>query len=316
VKEEHSEIERGGFAMLSSPRAFVHLAVVLAAISLSIQAQEVRDRQLTQAYDFSKVQMPVEIVSIKFNGKEIHPGEKIQANDEWLRSVSFRLKNISDQPIAYMNIAFKFPIPNGFVVATVLNYGVDTSRLEPRRSSSPPAIQPGNSHEFVFTKERYDSFLHVLAQANAPKNFDTASFYIERVCFENQPDVIWQDGYLKRRHATDFGRFDVIQKYFLPQRAGTTESKFLRTGKNVIPNQYIVVLTDDVVSSSAPLEVRRERITAVANRHAQAYGGKVRFIYETAVKGYSIELPNETAAIALSKLPQVKYVEQNTMGSW
>jgi hypothetical protein len=303
--------------MIRSPRAFVQLAVVLAAVSLSIQAQEVRDRQLTPAYDFSKIQMPVEIVSIKFDGKEISPGEKIQGSEEWLRNVSFRVKNISDQPIAYMNIAFKFPLPNGFVVITVLNYGVDTSRLVPRRPSSPPAIQPGNSHDFVFDKQRYDSFLHVLAQANAPKNFDTAPFYIERVCFENQPDVIWQDGYLKRRHAVDSGRFDVIQKYFLHQRvAAPAESKFLRATKNVIRNQYIVVLTDDVVSSSAPLEVRRERITAIATRHAHAYGGKVRFIYETALKGYSIELPSETEAIALSKLPQVKYVEQNTMGSW
>jgi hypothetical protein len=38
------------------------------------QAQQTRDRQLTLAYDLSKIQMPVEIVSIKVNGKDVRPG--------------------------------------------------------------------------------------------------------------------------------------------------------------------------------------------------------------------------------------------------
>ena len=78
-----------------------------------------------------------------------------------------------------------------------------------------------------------------------------------------------------------------------------------------IPRRYIVVLKDDVVSDKEPVEVRRERVAAIANSHAQTYGGKVDYIYETALKGYAIELPDEAAAIAISKLPQVKWVEQD-----
>ena len=85
--------------------------------------------------------------------------------------------------------------------------------------------------------------------------------------------------------------------------------KFVKGTKNRIPNRYIVVLKDDVVSSDAPLEVRRARVTAIAKRHAQTYGGKFDYIYETALKGYAIELPNEAAAIAISELPEVKWVE-------
>ena len=205
------------------PRTRVHVAVVLsilAAFSFSTQAQEpkpeVRDRQITWAYDYSTIQMPVEIVSIKLNGKDIAPGEKIKGDENWLKGISFSLKNISDQPISFVNVAFTFKLPNGFVVIGVLNYGVNTSHGDIRRQASPPAIQPGQSQELVLTKERWDSFVHVLAQANAPRNFDTAPFYIDVVCFENQPDVIWQQGYLRRRHAVDRSRFDTIQKYFLP----------------------------------------------------------------------------------------------------
>lgn len=205
-------------------QALAHFAVVLiilAAPSLSIQAQELkdpelRDRQITHAFDVSKYQTPVEIVSIKLNGKDIVPGEKIQGDENWLKGIAFTLKNISDQPISFVNVAFRFPLPNGFVVIGVLNYGVNSSHGQIRRGPLPAPIKPGQTQEVVLTKQRWDSFLHVLAQANAPANFDTAPFYIDTVCFEGQPDVIWQVGYLKRRHAVEPGRFDPIQKYFLP----------------------------------------------------------------------------------------------------
>jgi hypothetical protein len=200
-------------------RPFVHLELLLSVLAAasSISAQEIRDRQLVPAFDFATIQMPVEIVSIRKNGNEIRPGDKIQGNDEWLRGVSFTLKNISNQPIAYVNIGIKFPLPNGFVIYS-LHYGVDLSRGEPRRESSPPPIQPGQSLDLVLTKERYESFLYVLAQAGAPRSFETAPYYVDTVCFDNQSEVIWQGGFLKRRHPTEIGRFDVVERYVLPAR--------------------------------------------------------------------------------------------------
>lgn len=207
--------------MIRLPRTFADLAMIvsiLAAASLSIQAGEIRDRRLVPAYDFATIQSPVEIVSIKLNGKDVVPGEKIRGDDNWLRGVSFSVKNISDQPIAYVNIGFKFLLPNGFVVVTVLNYGIDMYHGELRRGPSPPAIQPGQTLDLVLTQRRYDSFLYVLAQANSSNNFDTAPYFVERVCFENQPDIIWQDGFLKRRNPSEIGRFDVIERYILPTK--------------------------------------------------------------------------------------------------
>ena len=202
--------------MSVAPR-FAHFVVVLsilAAVSFSTHAQEIKDRQLTPAYDFSAIQMPVEIVAIRLNGKEIVPGEKIQGNDEWLRGISFTLKNISDQPIAYVNIGIKFSRPERFVVYS-LAYGVDFARGEPRRESSPPAIQPGQTIDLVLTRQRYESFLNVLAQAGFPSSFETAGYYVDTVSFEDQPDIVWQFGYLKRRHPTEIGRFDRFERYVL-----------------------------------------------------------------------------------------------------
>ena len=97
-----------------------------------------------------------------------------------------------------------------------------------------------------------------------------------------------------------------------PQGSSSPAPKF-RKAQRAIPNRYIVGLNDDVVSDKAPLEVRRARVTAIANSHAQTYGGKVDYIYETALKGYAIELPNEAAAIAISNLPEVNWVEEDAV---
>lgn len=203
--------------MMRILRGFIHGAVVLFILAASgtAFAQDVRDRELKLAYDYSKMQMPIEILSIKLNGKEVQPGEKIKGDDNWLRGLSFTLKNISDKPIAYIDIGLRFPHPRGFVVYS-LNYGVDYSRGESRREYSPPPIQPGETLNLVLTRERYKVFQSILAQGGASSSFDTAPYYIERICFENEPDVIWAGGNLLRRDSHEFTKFNVVERYALP----------------------------------------------------------------------------------------------------
>ncbi|HUS12637.1 MAG TPA: protease inhibitor I9 family protein [Pyrinomonadaceae bacterium] len=100
-----------------------------------------------------------------------------------------------------------------------------------------------------------------------------------------------------------------------PQRSLTPSKKFVKSG-NPISNRYIVVLKDDVVDPAASLAARRGAVTAIANAHAQVHLGKIGYIYETALIGYSIELPNEAAAIALSGDPQVKWVQEDGQVQW
>jgi hypothetical protein len=195
--------------------AFIFL--FLAATSGSISAQELKDRELRPAFDFITIQIPVEIVSIKLNGKDVQPGEKIKGDDDWLQGLSFTLKNISEKPIAYVAVGLRFSQPRGFV-DFVLSYGVDFSRGEPRRQSSPLPIQPGETVDLVLSKERYPNFLQILEMGGASRSFDTAPYLIERVCFENEPDVIWESGYLKRRDPSVLGKFNRVERYVLPVR--------------------------------------------------------------------------------------------------
>ena len=78
------------------------------------------------------------------------------------------------------------------------------------------------------------------------------------------------------------------------------KGKFRRTQKT-IANQYVVVLKD---------EVSKQDVPSIASQLALAHGGVTRHIYQHALKGFSVQLP-EAAAIALSKNPQVDYVAED-----
>jgi subtilisin family serine protease len=92
-------------------------------------------------------------------------------------------------------------------------------------------------------------------------------------------------------------------------------AKFMRTTRP-IPNRYIVVLEDDVVPDNISLKNRHEQINMIATKNAEMYGGRIDFIYETALKGFAIDLPDEESAIKLSEAPGVRWVEQDGYGDW
>lgn len=77
-------------------------------------------------------------------------------------------------------------------------------------------------------------------------------------------------------------------------------TKFRRVGKP-IPNQYIVVLNDNIPGSE---------VASRAAEMAFTTGGNVRHIYRYALSGFSAEM-SEPAAIALSLDPRVEFVEED-----
>jgi hypothetical protein len=80
--------------------------------------------------------------------------------------------------------------------------------------------------------------------------------------------------------------------------------KFLRAERR-IANEYIVVLSDDIPAA---------QVAQVAESIARPHGGSIKFLYTSALRGFSVRLP-EAAAVAISQSQLVKYVEENPQGS-
>jgi subtilisin family serine protease len=83
--------------------------------------------------------------------------------------------------------------------------------------------------------------------------------------------------------------------------APSTDASFAATpaaASQRIPNRYIVVLRNDV-----------RDVPGLARGLAAAHGGSVGFVYEAALKGFSITLGSDAAADAIARNPNVAYVE-------
>jgi subtilisin family serine protease len=83
--------------------------------------------------------------------------------------------------------------------------------------------------------------------------------------------------------------------------APSTDASFAATpaaASQRIPNRYIVVLRNDV-----------RDVPGLARGLAAAHSGSVGFVYEAALKGFSITLGSDAAADAIARNPNVAYVE-------
>jgi hypothetical protein len=72
--------------------------------------------------------------------------------------------------------------------------------------------------ELVLMKERYPGFLRILDRGGGPRSFDAAPYYVDRISFEGEPDIIWAAGMLKRRDPDRPTEFKVIERYAPPAR--------------------------------------------------------------------------------------------------
>ena len=77
----------------------------------------------------------------------------------------------------------------------------------------------------------------------------------------------------------------------------------VQTPERAIPGRYIVVLDDQQVASVS--------VTALADAMVRQHGGRVRAVYEHAIRGFAATM-SATAAAALARNPRVRYVEQDS----
>jgi subtilisin family serine protease len=94
-----------------------------------------------------------------------------------------------------------------------------------------------------------------------------------------------------------------------PTVAAAGPGTILKPAGELVADSYIVVLKDEAI---APKGTPGPTVPLVALDAAVRHGGTLRFVYQHALKGFSIRMP-ERAAQALANDPRVKYVVQNSL---
>ncbi|HEX6291589.1 MAG TPA: S8 family serine peptidase [Herpetosiphonaceae bacterium] len=87
----------------------------------------------------------------------------------------------------------------------------------------------------------------------------------------------------------------------VPARGAGQAEGNIRRVQPAIPDQYVVVLKDDIAPA---------RVAGVAADLARTHGGTLHHVYQHALKGFSLRLP-EAAASRLSRDPRVAYVAED-----
>ena len=185
-------------------------------------AQQPKDRVLVQLRFEPPRQAPIEIIGIEVKGQVVEPGRKFSSGEDWLRGLSFTLKNVSDKPVSYIQIDLRFPTPAGSQARNAafdLTYG--DLRLIPNPAddmSAPKSLMPGETLKLEMSEGDYRNLTSLLAHAGQSGEVETVKFDIGAVRFENEPDTMWRLGYLLRRDANNPMRFNVTELYTLPKK--------------------------------------------------------------------------------------------------
>jgi hypothetical protein len=58
----------------------------------------------------------------------------------------------------------------------------------------------------------------MMSSTGVSSSVEVAGYYIDRIFFSDEPDVMWRGGKLLRRDATDVNKFNVIERYSLPAK--------------------------------------------------------------------------------------------------
>lgn len=167
------------------------ILIALVGLSVTGHAQPSRERVI--------VRMPVEknepltIVETKVSGQRITLGQKISANDDWLRGLVFSVKNTSDKRVLFASVELFIQQPDGARGMFDIFYGPwALQNRQPKPEEQLVGIPPGETTEISFSVQRYVGFMTFLDDTHIGPSVENVKVRFGRVIFED--DTMWTRG--------------------------------------------------------------------------------------------------------------------------
>lgn len=141
----------------------------------------------------------LEIVEVKVADKPISIGKPFTANEDWIKSLSVRVKNISAKPIVSIRFNFDVPEarqPNQNHLGLNLTYGqkLATDMRKVALANQDKLIMPGEEIELKLPEISYNSWLEFMKKRSGMTSFKTLQIAMTSVAFEN--DLFWESNRL------------------------------------------------------------------------------------------------------------------------
>jgi len=134
--------------------------------------------------------------------------ESFNAEAEWVKSLSFKLENISGKPIIYLQVNVNFPETRA--TGNLMSYGVSFGERPglKLKDSKPIMLMPGETLEVVLDKEK-DKIYKFVNERQPLESIQKVELEIGFIIFEDK--TAWSAGSFLRQDSVNPNRYNPIK---------------------------------------------------------------------------------------------------------
>lgn len=157
------------------------------------------DKILEKGDDFDP---PVKITLVKSKIGVIETDKEIAADDDWLKGLTIRVRNLSDKIVTNVSIELQFRRPPNQAqeldLIAPLDYGPNPYYSPQKDSTSPPApILPEQTQDIFLPDAQYDSLRSLLNERKYPADIKAVRIRVRSIAFSD--GTVWTSGRIFKR---------------------------------------------------------------------------------------------------------------------
>ncbi len=170
------------YAAKSFLRSFLMLIFIL-GVSAQIRASQNEERLLKH---HASPNPQIEIFNLQVDGKPIEFDREFTAGEEWVKGLTFDIKNISGKAITFLEISLYMPpAKKGGIGGASRMFYYGTNTMMPNVKPENIRIAPGEVIHAGFIEKWYEPFKQMQKHVGLEKIVELG-FRVERVIFEDE----------------------------------------------------------------------------------------------------------------------------------
>lgn len=183
--------------------------VLLGMMTGSTAAQSLQKRILHEQQLPSEAPQPVTIDNLKVNGQSIAFDQGFEADEEWLRGLSFEIKNVSGKTITHLELSLRIAGTDGKNGSTSLFFFGKGGRLADAPAVS---LEPNQVLQVSYSEKLYGAYKRLREHLQAER-VNEATLEVSFAILESETG--WRLGHWLRRDPDNAHRWLVIGREHL-----------------------------------------------------------------------------------------------------
>lgn len=176
----------------------------VAGWSLNLSLGQSRGKAIGKTFTRNPV---VEFEEIRVSGKPVKFHEHFDGNDDWIPTIDFKAKNISDKPIVYLAVNINFPETRatlGAMMSYPIEFGQRPDSTLPSRGGEPMVLLPNDTVE-INLQDHYPRIKAFIERRLTLRDIRQADLEVSFVIFDDKTG--WSAGNYYRQDSANPDRY-------------------------------------------------------------------------------------------------------------